>query len=89
MKRSRNDGMISTNKASAPSRTYRQSQEARLLPDDRSTLWGIRAVFDAGIYLLQLDTRWGDFAGARRNKAAAKQPLKQIASHSIAWQSPM
>jgi AcrR family transcriptional regulator len=34
-------------------------------------------------------SRWGDFAGAKMSKAAAIQTLKQIASHSIAWQSPM
>jgi AcrR family transcriptional regulator len=34
-------------------------------------------------------SRWGDFAGAKMSKPAAIQTLKQIASHSIAWRSPM
>ena len=33
-------------------------------------------------------SRWGDFAGAKMSKAVAIQTLKQIASHSISWQSP-
>ena len=33
-------------------------------------------------------SRWGDFAGAKMSKAIAIQTLKQIASHSISWQSP-
>jgi AcrR family transcriptional regulator len=34
-------------------------------------------------------SRWGDFAGTKMSKATAIQTLKQIASHSIAWQSPV
>jgi AcrR family transcriptional regulator len=34
-------------------------------------------------------SRWGDFAGAKMSKQVAIQTLKQIASHSIAWRSPM
>jgi len=56
---------------------YRQSQEARLLLDDRPTLRGIRVMLDAGVSLVTIGHLAGEILPARKmSKTAAIQTLK-------------